>query len=100
RAGAGRIAGLGHEAGDHPVKDDAVIEAAPRKLLDPRDMGWRQVGTQLDDDRTGLEIDDPRVLGIVCHYFFPAISLQRLMRALATGGVVKAVTSPSSMAIS
>ena len=47
-AGAGRVAGLRHEAVDDAVEDDAVIEALARQLLDPRDMVGREVGPELD----------------------------------------------------
>ena len=42
------IAGLRHEAVDDAVKDDAVIGALARQLLDARDVAGRQVGQQLD----------------------------------------------------
>src|SRR5690606_40818779 len=43
-------AGLGHEAVDHAVEHDAVIEALACQLLDARDMIGRAVGAHLDDD--------------------------------------------------
>ena len=49
-AGAGRIAALRHEAGDHAVEDDAVVEAAVGELGDALDVAGREVGPQLDDD--------------------------------------------------
>src|SRR4051794_41490875 len=42
-AGAGRIPGLGHEAVDHAMEHDAVIEALPGELLDARDVLRREV---------------------------------------------------------
>src|SRR5690606_20180593 len=47
-AGAGRIAALGHEAGDDAVEDDAVIKALARQFLDPRHVAGSQVGAQAD----------------------------------------------------
>ena len=44
------IAGLGHEAVDHAMEDDAVVEAFAHQLLDARDVAGREVGPQLDDD--------------------------------------------------
>ena len=63
-AGAGRIAGLGHEARDHAVKLDVVVEAFLGELLHARDMLGREIGPQLDQHAAGLELDDERVLGI------------------------------------
>ena len=63
-AGAGRIAGLGHEAVDHPVKDDAVIEVLPGQLLDPCHMVRRQIGAQLDFDASILKVEIKRVFKI------------------------------------
>ncbi len=58
-AGAGRIAGLRHEAVDDAMEDDAVVEAALGQGLDLRDMLWRKIGPQLDRDAAvlGVEID-------------------------------------------
>ena len=42
-AGAGRIAGLGHEAVDDAVKDDAVVEAFADQLLDVGDVVGREI---------------------------------------------------------
>ncbi len=49
-AGAGGIAALGHEAGDHAVEHHAVVEAFGNQLLDAGDMAGRQVRAQVDDD--------------------------------------------------
>jgi len=63
-AGAGRVARLGHEAVDHAVKDDAVIETFAGQLLDLRDMLRRQVRAKLDHDATILQIEIDRVLRV------------------------------------
>ena len=55
-AGAGRIAGLGHEARDHAMEDDAVVEALARQLLDPGDVLGREIGAQLDHDAAVVEV--------------------------------------------
>ena len=49
-AGAGRVAALGHEAGDHAVEGNVVIKAAVGELGDPLDVAGRKVGPELDDD--------------------------------------------------
>ena len=49
-AGPGRVAALGHEAGDDAVEDDAVVKAFAGQGRDPLDMAGREVGAQLDDD--------------------------------------------------
>ena len=46
---AGGVAALGHEARDHAVKHDAVVEAVFCKPADPLDMAGGQVWTKLDD---------------------------------------------------
>ena len=56
RAGAGGIAGLRHEPGDHPVEDDPVVEALAGQLLDARHVLGREVGAQLDHHAAALEI--------------------------------------------
>ena len=38
------IAALGHEAGNHPVERQPVVEAAPDERLDSRDVMGREVG--------------------------------------------------------
>src|SRR3546814_13642479 len=50
-----RVAALRHEAGDHAVKDDAVIEALAGELGDSLDMFGRQIGAQTDDDVAGRQ---------------------------------------------
>ena len=57
-AGAGRVAGLGHEAVDHAMEDDAVVKALFRQGLDARDMLGREIGTQADHDASVLELHD------------------------------------------
>src|SRR3546814_15266044 len=56
-AGARRVAALRHEAGDHAVKDDAVIEALAGELGDSLDMFGRQIGAQTrsEERRVGKE---------------------------------------------
>ena len=56
-AGAGRIAGLRHEAVDHAMEHDAVVEPVARQLLDALDMVGREIGPQLDDDAAAVEIE-------------------------------------------
>ena len=55
-AGAGRIAALRHEAGDHAVEHHAVVKAFVRQFGDPLDMARRKVGAQLDDDVAALAV--------------------------------------------
>ena len=40
--GALRATGLRHEALDHPVEDDAVVEAVAHQVLDARDVTGRE----------------------------------------------------------
>ena len=60
-AGAVGVAGLGHEALDDAVEDDAVVLALARQLLDLGDVRGGEVGAHLDDDAAVLEIDVERV---------------------------------------
>ena len=46
-----RIAGLRHEARDHAVELEAVVEALLGELLDPLDVLGREIGPQLDRAR-------------------------------------------------
>ena len=65
RPGAGRIAGLGHEAGNDAMEDDAVVELALHQRLDLRDVLGRQIGPEADDDLAVLGGQDQRVLLVV-----------------------------------
>ncbi len=47
-AGAGRIAALRHEAGDHAVEDHPVVEAFAGQRGNAFDMAGREIGAQLD----------------------------------------------------
>src|SRR5918993_2481144 len=68
-AAPARITALGHEAGDHAMKRNAVVEAALRQLLDPLDMARRQVRAELDDDfAAARKIEDKAFVG---HRFAP-----------------------------
>ena len=59
-AGAGRVATLGHEARNHPMKHDAVVKAILGQRGDPLDMARRQVGygrggrMQIEQDRAEI----------------------------------------------
>jgi hypothetical protein len=48
--GAGRIAGLRHESGDHPVEQHAVVKALLGEVCDPLHMFRSKVRAELDDD--------------------------------------------------
>src|SRR3569623_762796 len=48
-AAAVRATGLRHEAVDHAMKHDAVVEALTHQFLDARDMARREVRTHFDD---------------------------------------------------
>src|SRR5208282_3333096 len=61
RPGPVWAARLGHEAVDHPVKDDAVVEALGDQLLDVVDMARREGGVHFDDDRTFGRLEGQRV---------------------------------------
>ena len=62
-AGAGRVAGLGHETVDHAMEDDPVVEALAHEFLDPRDVLGREIRPRLDHYAPALEIEEKRVLG-------------------------------------
>src|SRR6201996_4509039 len=49
--GALRTSGLRHEALDHAMEHDAVVEALAYQFLDPGDVAGRQIGPHLDRDR-------------------------------------------------
>ncbi len=66
-AGAGRVAGLRHESVDHPVKDDAVVEAAANESLDVGAMPRRQIGAHLDHYAAGGDVEIDCVFEFGCH---------------------------------
>src|SRR5690606_12246790 len=49
-AGAPRATSLGHEAVDHAMEDNAVVEAVADEFLDAADMAGCEVGAHLNDD--------------------------------------------------
>ena len=55
---ARRVAGLGHEAGDHAMEGQAVVEALLGQRLDALDVLGREVRAQPDRDLAGLQFDD------------------------------------------
>src|SRR3546814_8302080 len=59
---ARRIAGLGHEAFDHAMEDDAIVKAAPRQSLDPLDVVGGKIGTQLDTPAPTVGRDQSRTI--------------------------------------
>ena len=61
-AGAGRIAGLRHEARDDAMEHDAVVEAFARELLHPLDMLWREVWAEQNGDAAVLEIEQEDIV--------------------------------------
>ena len=64
-AGAGRIAGLRHEAGNHAMEHDPVIEPGLGQLLDPGDMLGRHVGKQLDQHAAARgQLDHERIVRV------------------------------------
>jgi len=71
-AGAVGAAALGHEARDHAVKLDPVIEPLVCQLDDPRDVAGGQIGAQLDlhiaaaAERKGKVLGHFRVTPAVC----------------------------------
>ena len=74
-AGAGRVAALGHEAGDDAVEDDAVVKAVVGQLGDPLDMAGREVGPQLDDDVAAGRKGEGQAVG-VGHGIAPLMRLE------------------------
>src|SRR5206468_3388474 len=61
-AGAGRVAGLGHEPLDDAVEHHAVVEAFARELLDTGDVLRREVGPHLHGHAAFGRLDDQGVL--------------------------------------
>ncbi len=53
-----------HEAIDHAMEHDAVVEALARELLDARHVAGCQVGAKRDHDAALRRLDDQGVLGI------------------------------------
>lgn len=60
----GRIAALGHEAGDDAVEHDAVVKAFLGEVGDPLDMAGCEIRTQLDDDVAAGRKGEGQFIGI------------------------------------
>src|SRR5579883_1837133 len=58
------VAGLRHEAFDHAVERDVVVEAVAGELFDALGVIGREIGAQLDDDAALGGVDHDRVVGI------------------------------------
>ena len=86
-AGAGRVARLGHEAADHAMEHDAVVEMLRDQLLDLRHVVRREVGAQLDGDPAvlGVEVDGVGIDGCERPAWRPARG-QPAGRASGRGG--------------
>ncbi len=67
RAGAGRVAGLRHEAVDHAVEHDAVVKPAPHQRLDLGAGVGRQIGPHLDDHPPERHVHVKRVFRVSRH---------------------------------
>src|SRR5262249_43381618 len=89
-AGAGRIAGLRHEAVDDAVEDDAVVEAVAHQFLDARDVARRKVWPHRDRHRAACRFQDQHVVEINGHgssldrcafYLASAATCMRTMRS-------------------
>src|SRR5215470_439243 len=68
-AGAMRAASLRHEAVDDAMEHDAVIEALPHQLLDPRDMDRREIRAHFNGDGSLRGLKNQSVFG-GSHAFF------------------------------
>ena len=63
-AGAGRVAALSHEAGDHAVEHDTVVKAAVGELGDALDVAGRKVRAKLDDDVAAAREGKGQAVGV------------------------------------
>ena len=79
-AGAVRAAGLRHEAVDHAVEHDPVIEAFVHQLLDALDMAGREIGAHRDH-HVALGGFQRQLVFIVGHWF-SVFLLSRLSKKL------------------
>src|SRR5687768_18077326 len=76
-AAPGRVAALGHEAGDDAVEDDPVVETFLDQLPYPGDVPGREIGPKLDDDvAAAAEVEDQGV-ELVGHDFLRIPSFPR-----------------------
>src|SRR5665647_380461 len=71
-AGALRTAGLRHEALDHAMEHDAVVESLAHQLLDPGDVAGGEIGPHLDRDRSLRGFEDQSIFG-VSHALFSGV---------------------------
>ena len=87
-ATARRATRLCHEARDHPVEDDPVIESPARQFLDARDMAGGKIGPQPDDDFAAVEGHDNALAhwglpGAGMAIWRPLAACRRQVKALA-----------------
>src|SRR5262249_20953608 len=80
RAGAGGIARLRHEAWDHAMEHDPVVETLAREFLDARDMAGREIGAQRNDHGPRLQIHDDGVFLIARHFSTVPCSVSPIAR--------------------
>ena len=59
-----RASGLRHEALEHAMKRDTVVELLSDEFLDALDVAGGEVRAQLDDDRTLGGVERQRVLSV------------------------------------
>ena len=56
-AGARRVPGLGHEAVDHAVEDDPVIESLTSEFLNTGNVGRGHVGAKFDHHPAIVQVE-------------------------------------------
>src|SRR5882724_9721424 len=95
-AGAMRTAGLGHEAFDHAVEDDAVVKSLAHQFLDAGDMARGQIGAHFNGDGTPGGLKDQSIFCISHARFSSGLGGRlRVLKGIAKGRPATAPPSPS-----
>ena len=79
--GAGGIARLRHETVDHPMEDEAIVEAALRQGLDLGHMFGGEIGPQQNRDPAVLGVKIDRVLEVLRRRAGAAREIEALPKA-------------------
>ena len=75
--GSGRVPGLGHEAFDDTVEDNAIVKFLVHKLLYPGDVVGREIRPKLDHD-TALGCFQDQCIFFILEMPCLTLSLRRL----------------------
>src|SRR5690606_25263409 len=83
------VTALSHEALDNAMKRHAIIEALVREFADALNMVRREVRTELDFHRAGLEFERQGMKGIIDHQLLSLFGLRGTRAGISTSQTEK-----------